>query len=155
MDMGEIFGLNFHLLHVHTSQKNWNPFMRKITSDACYFIVKIQSPCDIIVVFWANSYFIFQMHYAKIFKMRYSKSLYQLFWKYESWFCSEVLKTHFTKYPWNHAFVGMKKKLNQAFGHSFWSNWDLDMISTSKWPSDPQFCERHLCNWPKNDQKWS
>ena len=85
-----------------------------ITSDAHYFIVKIKCPCDFIIVFWANSYFIFQMHHAKIFKMRYSKSLYKLFWKYESWFCSEVSKTHFTKYPWNHAFAGMKKKyLNQ------------------------------------------
>ena len=80
-----------------------------VTSDARYFIVKIKCHCDFIIVFWANSYFIFQMHHAKIFKMRYSRSLYKLFWKYESWFCSEVSKTHFTKYPWNHAFAGMKK----------------------------------------------
>ena len=55
-----------------------------ITSDARYFIVEIKCPCDFITVFWANFYFIFQMHHAKIFKMRYSKSLYQLFRKYES-----------------------------------------------------------------------
>ena len=113
MDMGEFCGLIFHLLHVHTLQK-LKFFMRKKTSDACYFIVTIQSLCDIIIVFWANSYFIFQMHHAKIFKMRYSKVLYKLFWKYESRFCSEVSKSHFTKYPWNHAFAGTKKKyLNQ------------------------------------------
>ena len=73
-------------------------------------LVKIKCHCDFTIVFWANLYFIFQMHHAKIFKMRYSKSLYKLFWKYESCFCSEISKTYFTKYPWNHAFAGMKKK---------------------------------------------
>ena len=28
-NMGEICGLKFHLIYVHTSQKNWNPTMRK------------------------------------------------------------------------------------------------------------------------------
>ena len=26
---------------------------------------------------------------------------------------------------------------------SFWSDWGLDMFSTSKWPSEPKFCERY------------
>ena len=38
---------------------------------------------------------------------------------------------------------------------SFWSNQDLDMFSTSKWLSALMFCERLLCSWQKNDQKWS
>ena len=38
---------------------------------------------------------------------------------------------------------------------SFWSNQDLDMFSTSKWLSTPNFFERLLCSWQKNDQKWS
>ena len=80
-----------------------------LKSDARYFIVKIKCHGDFITVFWTNSYFMFQMHHAKIFKMRYSRSLYKLFWKYESWVCSEVSKTHFSKYSWNHAFAGMKK----------------------------------------------
>ena len=46
-----------------------------VTSDARYFVVKIKCHCDFIIVFWANSYFIFQMHNAKIFKMRSILSL--------------------------------------------------------------------------------
>ncbi len=29
--------------------------------------------------------------------------------------------------------------------HNFWTNYDLDLFSTSKWPSEPCFCERYLC----------
>ena len=39
--------------------------------------------------------------------------------------------------------------------HNFYINWVLDLLSTSKWPSEPQFCERCLCSWWKNGQKWS
>ena len=28
--------------------------------------------------------------------------------------------------------------------HNFWTNYDLDLFSTSKWPSELQFCERYL-----------
>ena len=38
--------------------------------------------------------------------------------------------------------------------HNFWTNYDLDLISTSKWMSEFQFCERYLCRWQKSDQKW-
>ena len=75
------------------------------------FRTKIKCHCDYIMAFGANSFFIFQMHHEKIFKIRYIKAQYKSFWKYESWFCSEVSKTHFTKYPWNHAFAGMKKNI--------------------------------------------
>ena len=91
--------------------RSWTNMRIQVTSDSRYFVVKIKWHCDFIIDFWANSYFIFQMHHAKIFKMRYIKSLYKPFWKYESWFCSEVSKTHFTKYPWNHAYAGMKKNI--------------------------------------------
>ena len=37
--------------------------------------------------------------------------------------------------------------------HNFWTNWDP--ISTSKWFSEPKFCERWTYIWLKNDQKWS
>ena len=37
--------------------------------------------------------------------------------------------------------------------HRFWFNWDLDMFTSSKWPSEPKFCERYLCSWQKNGQK--
>ena len=39
--------------------------------------------------------------------------------------------------------------------HEFWTNVDLDLLSTSKWPSEPQFCERWKYIWQKNGQKWS
>ena len=39
--------------------------------------------------------------------------------------------------------------------HDFWTNWDLEPWSTSKWLSEPQFCERWTCKWQKNGQKWS
>ena len=37
--------------------------------------------------------------------------------------------------------------------HNFWTNWDLEPWSTSKWPSEPQFCERWTYKWRKNGQK--
>ena len=33
--------------------------------------------------------------------------------------------------------------------HDFWTNYDLDLFSTSKWPSELQFCERYVCRWQK------
>ena len=39
--------------------------------------------------------------------------------------------------------------------HSFWFNQDIDTLSTSKWPSELQFCERFYCSWLKNGHKWS
>ena len=27
--------------------------------------------------------------------------------------------------------------------HRFWFNWDLDRFASSKWPSEPKFCERY------------
>ena len=33
--------------------------------------------------------------------------------------------------------------------HNFWSNQDVDLLSTSKWPSEPQFCERWTYIWQK------
>ena len=35
--------------------------------------------------------------------------------------------------------------------HNFWTNYDLDLFSTSKWPSDLQFCERYKGRCRKND----
>ena len=35
--------------------------------------------------------------------------------------------------------------------HNFWTNQNLDQLSTSKWPSEPQFCERWTYIWQK---KW-
>ena len=34
-------------------------------------------------------------------------------------------------------------------GHSFWTNQDLDPLSTSKRPSEPQFCGRYTHIWQK------
>ena len=33
--------------------------------------------------------------------------------------------------------------------HNFWTNWDIDMLSISKWPSELQFCKRYPCSWQK------
>ena len=41
------------------------------------------------------------------------------------------------------------------WGHNFWTNYDLDPLSTSKWPSEPPFCERWRYIWQKNGQKRS
>ena len=35
------------------------------------------------------------------------------------------------------------------------TNHDSDLFSTSKWPSEPPFCERFSYSWHKNGQKWS
>ena len=44
-------------------------------------------------------------------------------------------------------------RLRCVLCHNFWTNYDLDLFSTSKWPSDLQFCERGGCR--KNDWKLS
>ena len=38
---------------------------------------------------------------------------------------------------------------------SFWSNWHLDTLSTSKWPLEPQVCQIFSYNSEKNEQKGS
>ena len=38
--------------------------------------------------------------------------------------------------------------------HNFWTNQNLEQLSTSKWPSEPQFCERWTYIRQKNGQKW-
>ena len=39
--------------------------------------------------------------------------------------------------------------------HNFWANDNLDPLSISKWPSEPQFCERKAYIWQKSGQKRS
>ena len=39
--------------------------------------------------------------------------------------------------------------------HNFWPNYNLNLLSTSKWPSELQFCERYVCIWRKFGWKWS
>ena len=38
---------------------------------------------------------------------------------------------------------------NYIWGHIFWPNQYLDPFSTSKWPLEPQFCERYTHIWQK------
>ena len=35
------------------------------------------------------------------------------------------------------------------WGHNVWTNQDVDPLSTSKWPTEPQFCERWIYSWQK------
>ena len=74
-------------------------------------VVTILYHCAFNADFLANSYFISKICHAKSFKMRYIMSLYKPFWKYESWFCSEVSKLTLSNYPWNNAFSGRKKNM--------------------------------------------
>ena len=39
------------------------------------------------------------------------------------------------------------------WGHNFWPNQDLDPLSSSKWPLEPQFCERWTYLWQKMARK--
>ena len=52
-------------------------------------------------------------------------------------------------------FFGSSPNLNGAsgyiWGHNFWPNQDLDPLSTSKWPSEPQFCEKMARNGRTKD----
>ena len=34
-----------------------------------------------------------------------------------------------------------------VFCHNLCTNWNSDLFSTSKWPSESQFCERWMCSW--------
>ena len=38
--------------------------------------------------------------------------------------------------------------------HNLWTNQILDLLSTSKRFSEPQFCERYTYSWRKNGQEW-
>ena len=52
----------------------------------------------------------------------------------------------------------LQKKRNGnicVLSHSFCTNQSEDPLSTSKWPSEPQFCEIFFYSWHKNGQKWS
>ena len=60
-----------------------------------------------------------------------------------------MLRLFFRSSPNSHADSGY------IWGHNFWTNQSLDPLSTSKWPSEPQFCERYSYSWQKNGQKWS
>ena len=66
------------------------------------------------------------------------------------------LKTHFGKLAlkwciFRHEIFYFELKLCP----SFWSNWDSDPLSTSKWLFESQFFERFWCSWQKNCQKGS
>ena len=52
-------------------------------------------------------------------------------------------------------FVSSPEKYICILCHNVWTNWDTDPFSTSKWPSEPQFCEKYQCGWQKNDQNWA
>ena len=44
--------------------------------------------------------------------------------------------------------------------HNFWTNYDLDLLSTSKWPSEVQFCDKYKGmyvskKWLEFVVKWS
>ena len=47
-------------------------------------------------------------------------------------------------------FLRVSQVSGYIWGHNFWTNWDLDLLSTSKWP---QFCERWSNSWRKNGRK--
>ncbi len=51
----------------------------QVTCESANFIVKIKGRCDFNIAFWADSYFIFQMHHEKIFEIRYIKAQYKSF----------------------------------------------------------------------------
>ena len=38
----------------------------------------------------------------------------------------------------------------KSYWHNFWTNYDLDLFSISKWPSELQSCENYKGNWRKN-----
>ena len=65
------------------------------------------------------------------------------------------VKTHFGKLPMKWCIFRHNKIWLESISCRFWSNWDLDTLSTSKWLSRPQFNERYSCSWQKNAPKWS
>ena len=66
------------------------------------------------------------------------------------------VKTHFGLLPQKWCIFSYEKIIfKPTLCLSSWSNLDFNILSTSKWPSGPQFCERLSCNWQINDQKWS
>jgi len=60
-------------------------------------------------------------------------------------------KKHQTKEAF---FTKLQKNGNRnifVLGHNNGSKEDSDPFSTSKWLSEPQFCESYSCSWQKND----
>ena len=65
------------------------------------------------------------------------------------------VKTQFAKLPLAMMYFQPWKK-PPILCVSSWSKLDLNIFSTSKWRSGPQFCERSsCCSWQKNYRKWS
>jgi hypothetical protein len=67
------------------------------------------------------------------------------------------IKTCFGILPLKWCFLRHEKiNILTKICQSFWSNEDLDTLSTSKWLFESQFCERYLGSWQKmtrNDRK--
>ena len=94
------------------------------------------------------------------------KYAYVIFeWSLKSWLVQNLwhktqnTKTQKTQKTQTRVFV-QNCKINRngnicILCHNFWSNQNVDLLSTSKWPSEPQFCERWTYIRRKNGQKWS
>ena len=63
-------------------------------------------------------------------------------------------RTKAQKTYWAFFFTKLQKTGNGnicVLCHKFWTNQDLDMLSISNWPSEPEFCERWTYIWQKNE----
>ena len=92
----------------------------------------------------------FCVNYVKIFQKMEVQTIILRCWTSlnHDWYNS-----YDTKCKWNpktqrtqmHFFLQYHKKNGNGniciLSHNFWINQDVDLLSTSKWPSEPQFCE--------------
>ena len=60
-----------------------------------------------------------------------------------------VIKWPFLSPKFSDFFYNNAKKRNWFLCSSFWCNYNLDVLEISKWPSEPNFCERSTCSLQK------
>ena len=140
LDWFKSYGLKYNL-RLSASSAN----SKKIATD--------RRPCnDHTWPFFANCMFIFQKTEIQTVILRCLTSLNLNWYKSYDTKCRNVKNT-------NVLFCTKSQKNENEkiciLCHSFWTNQNLGKLSTSKWPFEPQFCERCLYSCQKNDHMWS
>ena len=100
--------------------------------------------------FFANYMFVFHKTEVQVVILRCLKS------PKPNWYNRYDTKRKYAKNA-NECFCTKSPKIGNgnicSLCHNLWTNQILDLLSTSKWPSEPQFCERWIYSWQKYGQK--
>ena len=120
-----------------------------------YIVISAKIDTKILLVKNQKSFLFFYLHFPWLYGpwklQRILKKL--LFWKYDSWFPKSCQNSLWQNSSEMMNFKAWKKSFWLTLCCSFWSNWILETLWTSKWLSESQFCERYLWSFQKNYHK--